>query len=104
MTLQTIDEAIDDAIADVSANGAKRKPVKSDFYRGISCDVFPKTIERDDGTQVTVFNTLIQSSYKDKDGKRQYSSWYSEQQLVILEDFAREARKHIREARVKKNG
>ena len=77
----------------------KAKPITNGFYKGVSWAVFRKIITRDDGTEVTVYNTVIEGRYKDKDGNYQSTSYFSENQLVAVEDAAREARQHIRQQR-----
>ena len=96
MTTATLDKAVADVAADT-----KRQPLERGFYKGVSFAIFPKTIRREDGTEATIYSTNIEGRYKDKKGEHQSTSWFDENQLVVLEDFAREARRSIREARSK---
>lgn len=94
MTTQTID----DAIAEVAdTDKADRKPIWKSNYKGVSFALFPNTFTRDDGTEVTLYNTVIERRYKGKDGEYHSASSFSEEHLAIVEDFAREARQFIRE-------
>lgn len=95
MTQQTLDEVDEHVVVDAK----KAQPIANGFYKGVSWAVFPKTITRDDGTEVTLFNTVIEGRYKGKDGDYQSTSYFSENQLVVVEDAAREARQHIRRQR-----
>ena len=97
MTIATLE----DAIADVAAD-TKKKPLDRGFDKGVSFAVFPKTIKREDGTEIIVFSTNIERRYQDKKGEHQSTSWFDENQLAVVEDFAREARRLIREQRSKK--
>ena len=98
MTTATLDAAVADVAADT-----KQPPLDRGFDKGVSFAVFPKTIKRDDGTEATIYSTNIEGRYKDKKDKYQSTSWFDENQLAVIEDFAREARRTIREARAKKN-
>ena len=98
---QTIEEAIDEGLAHAATDAPKRKPIAKGFYKGVSFAIFPKAIKRDDGTEVTVYSTVIEGRYRDKDGNYQSTTYFSEDQLVAVEDLAREARQHIREARAR---
>ena len=91
---------IDEAVADVATDTVKSKPIASDFYHGVSLGVFPKTIKREDGTEFTRYSSKIEVRYK-KDGEYASTSYFDEEQLAVLEDFAREARRAIREAKAK---
>ncbi len=93
----------DEAVAEVAAD-TKKKPLDRGFDRGVSFAVFPKTIQRDDGTEATLYTTNIERRYKDKKtGEYQSTSWFDENQLAVVEDFCRGARRTIREARAEKN-
>ena len=92
---------IDEAVADVATDTAKTKPITSDFYHGVSLGVFPKTIKRDDGTEYTRYSSKIEVRYKKDDGEYASTSYFDEEQLATLEDFARDARRAIREAKAK---
>ena len=98
MTPQTIDDAIVEA---EDIDNAHRKPIHKAHYRGVSFAMFPATVVRDDGTEVTLFNVVIERRYKGKDGDYHSTSSFSEEHLVIIEDFAREARSLIRKERAK---
>ena len=98
MTTQTIDDAIVEA---AEIDNAHRKPIHKANYKGVSFAMFPNTVTRDDGTEVTVYNVIIERRYKGKDGEYHSTSSFSEEHLAIIEDFAREARSHIREERAK---
>jgi len=103
MSSPTIDEAIEaQAIAETAAKPPKQKPLHSGYYKGVSWAVFPKTVKRADGAEVTVFSTVIEGRYRDRDGNFQSTSSFTENQLVAVEDAAREARQHIREERRKR--
>jgi hypothetical protein len=98
MTKQTIDDAIVEA---EDIDNAHRKPIHKANYRGVSFAMFPATVVRDDGTEVTLFNLIIERRYKGKDGEYHSTSSFSEEHLAIIEDFAREARSLIRKERAK---
>lgn len=100
MSTPTIDDAIEAQVAaEAAATTRKQRPIESGFYKGVAWALFPKTVKRDDGTEVTVFSTVIEGRYRDKDGNYQSTSSFTENQLVAVEDAAREARHHIREQR-----
>lgn len=90
---------IDDAIAEATEKSAKATPVKKMHDKGVFFSIFARTISRDDGTEVTLHNTAIERRFNDKNGEFQSSHSYSEEQLAVLADLAREARDYIREAR-----
>ena len=98
MTTQTID----DAIAEVAdTDKSDRRPIRKTNYKGVSLALFPNTATRDDGTEFTFFNVVIERRYKGKDGEYHSTSSFSEEHLVIVEDFAREARQIIREQKAR---
>lgn len=96
MTQTSLEDISEEALEDTK----KAKPITRGFYKGVSWAVFPNTIVREDGTEVTIYNTIIEGRYTDKDGNHQGTSYFSEHQLAIVEDAAREARKHIRTQRM----
>ena len=96
MTTATLDEAVANVAADT-----KKQPLDRGFYKGVSFAIFPKTIKREDGTEATIYSTNIEGRYKDKNGEHQSTSWYDENQLAVVEDFARQARRLIREQKSK---
>jgi len=57
MTTQTIDDAIVDA---AEIDKAHRKPIHKANYKGVSCALFPNTVNKDDGTEVTLYNVIIE--------------------------------------------
>ena len=75
---------------------SKTQPTVKLFDKGVSFATFPKTIEKEDGSSFTVYNTLIEARYKQGDEWKS-SNWFSEDQLAVIEDFAREARQAIRQ-------
>lgn len=91
MTQETLDAVDEQAVAEAP----KTKPITSGSYKGVSWAVFSKTIARNDGTKATVYNTVIEGRYKDKNGHYQSTNYFSENQLVAIEDAAREARQQI---------
>ncbi len=78
---------------------AGNKPMVRLSDRGVHVSVFSNNVKRDDGTTATFYNSQVESRYKDKQGHWQTGHSFDEDQLAILEDFAREARKCIRQAR-----
>ena len=92
LTLDEVDEQ-------TASEAQKAQPIANGYYKGVSWAVFPKTIVREDGNEVTIFNTVIEGRYKDRNGEYQSTSYFSENQLVAVEDAAREARQHIRKHR-----
>ena len=98
MTTQTNDDVIVEA---EDIDKAHRKPIHKANYKGVSFAMFPNTVVRDDGAEVTLYNVIIERRYKGKDGEYHSTSSFSEEHLAIIEDFAREARSLIREERAK---
>ena len=78
---------------------AGNKPMVRLSDRGVHVSVFSNSVKRDDGTTATFYNSQVESRYKDKQGHWQTGHSFDEDQLAILEDFAREARRCIRQAR-----
>jgi len=70
-------------------------PVEKLQDRGVSLSVFPNTVKRDDGSEATFFNTVIESRYRDKEGNWQSGSSFSKDQLYALRFLADEALRAI---------
>ena len=87
--------------AESTAADTKTQPIKKANAKGVSLAIFPKTIRRDDGSEIVRFSTVLEGRYE-KDGDWHSTSSFSEDQLSVIEDFAREARQFIREQRSKK--
>ncbi len=83
----------------IATETTKTQPVVKYFDKGVSVAIFPKVIKKDDGSEFKLFNTVIEARYKDKAGIYQSTNWFSEEQLSVIEDFAREARQAIRQQR-----
>lgn len=96
MTPATIDEAV----ADIAVETAKNKPILSEFYQGVSLGVFANTFKKDDGKEFTRYAAKLDVRYKKGDDYAS-TSYFDEEQLATLEDFAREARRAIREEKAK---
>lgn len=93
-----------DAIVEVAdTDKSDRKPVRKTNYQGVSLAMFPNTATRDDGTEFTLFNVVIECPYKGKDGEYHSTSNFSEEHFAIVEDFAREARQIVREQKTRVN-
>ena len=92
------DPTIEEAVATVDA--AKDQPVRKRNDKGVSLSVFAKTVKRDDGAEFTRFSTVLEGRYE-KEGQWHSTSTFSEQQLPVVEDFAREARQFIRDEKAK---
>lgn len=88
----------DDTVAEVDTT--KNSPIKKRNDKGVSLAVFAKQVTRDDGTEFTRFSTVLEGRYE-KDGVWHSTSTFSEQQLAVLEDFAREARQFIRDEKAR---
>lgn len=92
------DLTVDEAVAEVDT--ANNSPIKKRNDKGVSLAVFAKQVTRDDGTEFTRFSTVLEGRYE-KDGKWHSTSTFAEQQLAVLEDFAREARQFIRDEKAR---
>lgn len=66
---------------------------------GVHLSVFQNSTVRDDGELATYCSTSIHTRYQDRNGHWQSGDRYSEHQLAVLEDLAREARQFIRHHR-----
>ena len=90
------DQAIKEAAADAKTD---TRPVKKLSHKGVSIAIFPRTVQREDGTEVTIYNTVIERPYKTDDDTWHASSSFNENQLAVVQDLCREARDFIREAK-----
>ena len=82
-------QSIDDAIAETAgADAADRKPIWKANYKGVSFAVFPHVVTRDDGTEVTLYNAVIERRYKGKD--EEYHSMSSRAECRRTSCFAGE--------------
>ena len=66
--------------------------------RGVQLSTFANIVETKNGPR-TFYSTTVQSRYKDKQGHWQTNHSFDEDQLALLQDFASEARRAIRQAR-----
>jgi len=66
--------------------------------RGVQFSIFQNTVSTKNGSR-TFYSTTVQARYKDKEGHWKTGHSFDEDQLAILEDFAREARREIRQVR-----
>lgn len=85
------------ATTESTVEDVKTQPAVKLFDKGVSFATFPKTIVKDDGSTFTVYNTVVEARYKDQNDVYQSTNWFSEDQLAVIKDLAREARQKIRE-------